>query len=343
MEPKEIFKTALRLEPTKRVPVMVLAGGVWELKEHNLSFQEFLDLDSSRMADYIFRENEKINADIVWTAAGCNNLALRAFGAKLKMKRPGRGIDAVPLLIKPQDVDKLQLHLIREDPGINTLLEATKELKKKLGEKKMLGVSQWGPMTLASLLLGASEFMIQMMLDKEAVQYMMEFTRELVLTYWNLFLEAGVDLVCQAEPVASGDMISKEMFEEFALPHLIFTNRRIKEKGCARMLHICGKTEPILPLIPKTETDLFSMDWKTSLKKARKELGGKTAFAGQIDPTGILLLGDAKQVTEVSKRCMEDASWQEGGYFLMPGCDLAPGTSIENIHAMVETAYASHL
>lgn len=339
MDPKEIFQKAVRLEQTERVPVMFLAGGIWELNENNLSFQDFLNMNPEESADYIYQQNERLNSDIVWTGAGCNNLALKALGAKLKMNRPGKGIDVKPLLKKPGDVDKLNPDALKNDPDINRLLESTRKLKDKLGNKRMLGASQWGPMTLANLLLGASEFMMDLIADKEAVIYLMEFTRELVLTYWNLFLEAGVDLVCQSEPVASGDMISREMFEEFAVGNLRYTNDKIQEKGCFRMLHICGNTEKILPLIPETHTDLFSMDWKNSLVQARKILGGKIAFAGQADPISTMLMAEKEEVKRICEACITDARWEEGGYLLMPGCDLAPGTSLENIRAMVETAY----
>ncbi|MCI5595666.1 MAG: uroporphyrinogen decarboxylase family protein [Lachnospiraceae bacterium] len=336
---KEIFKSAIRLEPTERVPVIILSGGVWAFNQKGLSLQDSFDMPPEESADYIIEMNKKVRSDLIWCAAGCNHLVLRALGAKSKFKKVGKAADVKPMITSPKEVDKLNPDRIKEDPGIIAMVECTKILKKKIGDQTMLGVSQWGPMTLASLMMGTTEFMIGLMKDKEGMEYLMEFTRELVVTYWKLFADAGVEHVSQAEPVASGDMISRAMFEEFALPHLQYTNNKIKDSVFSKMIHICGNTENLFPVLPETGTDMFSMDWKTSLKKAREELGGKIAFAGQVDPSNVMLLSDESTVKEKAEECIRDARWEQGGYVLMPGCDLAPETPLSHLNAMMDVAY----
>lgn len=340
MNQKEIFKKAIKMEPTERIPVMIISGGVWAFNQAGLSLQDSFDMPPEQSADYIIAINEKVRSDLIWCAAGCNHLVLRALGAKSKFKKPGKAADVKPMITGPMDIDKLNTNKIKEDPGIIAMVECTKILKKKIGDKTMLGVSQWGPMTLASLMMGTTEFMIGLMKDKEGMKYLMEFTRELVVIYWKLFAEAGVEHVSQAEPVASGDMISRNMFEEFALPNLLYTNQKIKDDVYSKMIHICGNTESLFPVLPETGTDLFSMDWKTSLSKAREGLGGKIAFAGQVDPSNVMLMSSPDVVREKCEACASDAQWEKGGYILMPGCDLAPETSLENLNVLMDVAYS---
>jgi uroporphyrinogen decarboxylase len=176
--------------------------------------------------------------------------------------------------------------------------------------------------------------------DKPAVHAMTAVAAQMVARYWELFLDAGAEYVSQAEPSASGDMISKKQFIEFALPNLKKTNEMIGAKPFAKQIHICGDTTKFLELIPETGADAISLDYKVSLAAARAALGGKIAFLGHMDPVAIMQMGTPEQVREDCRRCVREAEGEKGGYLLMPGCDIPPTVPLANIEAMVETAYA---
>jgi uroporphyrinogen decarboxylase len=341
MEPKEIFQKAIRLEPTPRVPVTLLSGGVWVYAQHGISLQDSFDLPPSESAAYTLAAQAKIRSDLVWCAAGCNNLVLRAVGTKINFHRPGVAADvAEPCLDAPTDIDKVNLALIPQDPGIQAMLENTRLLKEAIGNRVMLGISQWGPMTLAGLMLGTEKFMKLLIKDKPAVHAMLEVTAQMVTCYWNLFLDAGAEYISQAEPTASGDMISKKQFAEFALPYLQKTNTAIGGKPFAKMVHICGDITKFLELIPETGAEAVSLDYKVSLATAREVLGGKIAFFGHMDPVGVMQQGTARQVREKCLDCCREAQAEKGGYLMMPGCDIPPTVPLANLEAMVDAAYS---
>ncbi|MFT3951934.1 MAG: uroporphyrinogen decarboxylase family protein [Oscillospiraceae bacterium] len=341
MTGKEIFKKAVKLEKTERVPVIILSGGVWAYNLAGKSLQQSFDMPPEESASYWAAVNEKIRSDLIWCAAGCNHLVLRAVGAKTNFANVGDAAGTEPFLERPSDVDKIDVSKIKDDAGIQAMLESTRLLKNKIGDSTMLAVSQWGPMTLAQLMVGATPFMLMLRKDPEGAKYIMECTTEMVIEYWKLFAQAGAEHVSQAEPVASGDMISPKMFESFALPYLQKTNKAIDPYVFSKMIHICGNTTKILNVLPETGADLFSMDYKVSLATSREILDGRMAFAGQIDPSEIMLMSGTERVTQVAQQCIDDADWKRGGFMLMPGCDLAPATPIENVQAMVNTAYAN--
>jgi uroporphyrinogen decarboxylase len=341
MLPKEIFKKAIKLEPPPRIPVTLLSGGVWVYHQRGMSLQDSFDMPPEQSAEITAKANEEVRSDLVWAAAGCNNLVLRAVGTKVNFHRPGVASDvAEPLLETPGDVDKINLDDIKNDPGLNAMLENTKILKKTIGDTTMIGISQWGPMTLAGLMIGTEKFMKLLIKDKAAVHYMLECTTQMVYRYWDLFLDAGAEYISQAEPSASGDMISKRQFVEFAVPNLTKTNQMIGDKPFAKMIHICGDTTKFLDVIPETGADAISLDYKVNLATAREVLGGKIAFLGHMDPVGIMQMATPEQVRADCIRCIKDAQGEKGGYLVMPGCDIPPAVPIENIRAMVDTAYA---
>lgn len=340
MTGKEIFKKAVKLEPTERVPVIILSGGVWAYRQVGKSLQDSFDMTPEESSDYWVEVNKKLKSDLLWCAAGCNNLGLRAIGAEADFSKIGVAASVKPCIEKPGDVDKIDLKVLKDDPGIAAMLESTKLMKKKMGDETMLAVSQWGPMTLASLMYGTDSFLMMLRKDPEGANYIMDFTKELVVEYWKLFIEAGVEHVSQAEPCASGDMISPKMFQKVAMPYLQYTNSKVPE-GVSKMIHICGNTNRILEYLPDTGTDMFSMDYKVDMKLAREKLGGKIAFAGQMNPAEVMLLGSQDDVAKDVKRCIEEAEWEKGGFIVMPGCDLAPETPLANLETMVNICHST--
>lgn len=108
MTNKQIFLDAIRLKPTPRQPAIILSGGVWANKQIGLSLQDSFDIGPEKAAENVIRANEVVNSDLVWTAAGCNNLVLRAVGAKTTFSNVGvaASVDE-PLIEDAEDVDKL--------------------------------------------------------------------------------------------------------------------------------------------------------------------------------------------------------------------------------------------
>jgi uroporphyrinogen decarboxylase len=338
MTNKDLLLNSIFLNSTPRPPAIILSGGVWANKQIGLSLEDSFHLDPKVNADNIIKMNEKLNSDLIWTAAGCNNLVLRAIGAKTTFDKVGiaASIDET-LITEAEDVDNLSLDGIENDPGIYASLETTRILKDHIGAETLIGISQWGPLTLAGLLIGTEDMMIMSMRDQPALQHIMEFTEKLVVKYWSLFLEAGAELVSQAEPSASCDMISPKQFAKIAVPSIQNTNNAIGDKPLVKMLHICGNITKILDYLPETGSHLISFDHKVDLKTAREKLGGKMAFAGKLDPVGVIQNRNPADIETLTRQYVEEAG-DEGGYIVMPGCDLPPASPIENIQAMIKTA-----
>jgi uroporphyrinogen decarboxylase len=280
-----------------------------------------------------------LNLDLIWTAAGCNNLVLKALGANTTFTKLGFSSEVNnPLLVNPDDIDKLNINLIENCKEVENLLKATRIIANEVGNEYLIGVSQWGPFTLAGLLYGLEGFMRICMKDTAAARHILDKTSNFTLKYLRLFADAGAELICQSEPTSSGDLISPEMFKNLVAPYLRRTNNDISNKVIARMTHICGNTNKIIKFINEIDTDLFSVDYKVDMQTAKVKLEGKTAIAGNIDPVRIMLESSASKVREEAQACCQKAS-EGGGYVLMPGCDIPASTSLENILAMVEIAH----
>ncbi|MCX7923544.1 MAG: uroporphyrinogen decarboxylase family protein [Clostridia bacterium] len=337
MNSKELFLKAIHLKKTPRLPVALLSGGAWTFNRHGLSLEEALSRGAQESAQIIAATNEEADSDIVWAGSGYHNLAVRALGGKIKFRAKGTPDVQQPLIENVSIIDAIKLDRLADDPGINTLWETTKYLNKAVGEKTLIGASQWGPFTLAGLIYGVEKLMRNIYKNKEEINAVLEFTSELCFCYLEPFIEAGAGIISVADPTSSGDMISRSQFKEFSLPYLKKVVQKIRQKGAAVSIHICGNITNRLDLIPETGANIISVDYKVDLKQVREKVGGKIAFAGNMNPVSIMQNATPEGVAQACQNCINTAG-PDSGYILMPGCDIPPGVPLENIKAMVATA-----
>ena len=338
MTHKEIIAKLIALEKTPRLPVSLLSGGAWTLNRDGLTMEQALDAPPERLAEVIARTNELVGCDIVWPGSGYHNLALRGAGGIIKFRTKGTPDVMAPLV---QDVSHLDASLVgrmQEDAGIRVLVETAGLLSNSIGEHTVVGTSQWAPFTLGGLAFGVERLMRSVYKDKPAVHAVLEFAAELCFAYLEPFIDAGVSIISLADPTSSGDLISREQFQEFSLPYLTKVATKVKARGVWLIVHICGNTTNRLDLIPSSGADIMSVDYKVDLGEARRLLDGKIAFAGNMNPVAVMQKETPQGVAVACREAISKAH-PAAGYLLMPGCDIPPSVPIENVRSMVATAH----
>lgn len=336
MKPKEIALAAITLERPSRVPAVLFSGGAWTFNNRGLTLEQAV-ADPELMARVIAETNAVVESDIIWAGSGFNNLPVRALGGKVKWRARGTMDVQEPLLETAGDVDKIDLDRLGGDEGIANVWEAAGLLDRAIGDEVLIGACGWGPFTLGAQFFGVEKMMSKIYKDKKTVHAVLEFATEASFRYYEGFSRRGARIISIAEPSSSGDMISRQHFEEFTLPCLTDFVRRIKEAGAFTLLHICGKTTRYLDLIPGAGADVYSVDYKVDLADVKEAFGTRLAFAGNVNPAGVLVNGTPGEVAAASRECIEKAG-QDGNYILMPGCDLSPKVPLANLRAMIETA-----
>jgi len=97
------------------------------------------------------------------------------------------------------------------------------------------------------------------------------------------------------------------------------------------VLHICGKTNDIVPFMAESGSKAISVDQKNDVAETRKKLGPKALVFGNYDPYNVLVAGSPDLVRQTIKKCMDD-----GVSAVWPGCDIWPTVPPENMKAMVD-------
>lgn len=337
MKPKEIIIKAFEGGKSERVPVTLFGGGMWSIHNYGTTFKE-LSTDAQRMADMLIKMSERLRCDVVYAGSGYNNFHASALGGSIKFREIGAPDLEAPLISSEEDLPGLDIKAIDRENVINTVKEALKIAKSRIGDEYVVTMTAWGPFTLGARLVG-EEAMMKATFKKPAfVEKVVDFATDLLIHLYEPLVEDGtLEVISLADPTASGDLISKKQFEKFALPYLKKFTDWARSKNVYTLVHICGNTTDRLDLFPLTGASCISLDHKTDIAKAKEILYGKMCFAGNVDPVKVMLQGTVEDVENHCKKIIETAG-TDGGFVLMPGCDIPPTVPYENIQKFIDVA-----
>lgn len=337
MKPKDVIMRALDLDKADRMPVALIGGGTWSVRHYGATFRE-LSTDAEKMSDMLVEMSGRLMSDIVYAGSGYPNFPIAALGGKIKFRETGTPDLEGPIVATEADLEKLDPSGLDRDAVIAAIREAFRLTKKRIGDEYAVTMTAWGPFTLGARLIG-EEAMMKALLKRPAfVGKVLDFASDLLFRFFEPLLREGIlDLMLIGEPTASGDLISKKQFERFVLPHIGKFTDWARSKNARTVLHVCGNTTDRLDLFPLTGASCISLDHKVDMRKAKETLRGKVCIAGNIDPVNVLLGGTVEDVERACGRVIEEAG-TDGGFILMPGCDIPPTVPYENIRRFVEVA-----
>ncbi len=336
MHPKDILLEAFELETPERVPAVIFGGGMWTIKNSGKDFLYYIG-KPQEYAELIMKTADILQSDMVYPGSGYNNFLAAAIGGKIKVRHIGAPDLEGPIIHSPEDLESLEIEKIHENEAIQTIWKASEIVHEQIGDRYLVGTTSWGPFTKAGNLRGVEQLMKDVYKNKEFAQKVIEFATDLIMAFYEpLVKDVGMDAISIADPTASGDLISRKHFLEFALPALEKVIGEFKKRGVTTFLHICGDTSDKLHEIAESKPGCFSLDHKVDLAFAKKELQGVVCIAGNVDPVTVLNDGTPEYVEEVSTNCISAAA-EGGGYVLCPGCDIPPSVSLENIQAFIKS------
>lgn len=335
--PREAIFKAFDGKKADRIPAALIGAGMWSVHHSDASFKE-LSLDAPKMAGMIIEMSDRLQSDIVYVGSGYPNFPVAALGGKIKYRDIGTPDLEAPIVSSEQDLATLDLARIDKDAVLQTIREAYGLVRAKLGGEYVVTLTAWGPFTLGARLMGEEIMMKALYKAPSFVEAVVRVAAGMLMRFYDPLLSSGMlDVILLGEPTASGDLIARKQFEQFVLPQLKKFTDWAGAKGAHTIVHICGNTTDRLDLYPLTGASCISLDHKTDMAKAKKVLHGKMCFAGNVDPVKVLLQGTVQEVEDACRRVIQTAG-MDGGFILMPGCDIPPTVPYENIQGFMQTA-----
>jgi uroporphyrinogen decarboxylase len=99
-------------------------------------------------------------------------------------------------------------------------------------------------------------------------------------------------------------------------------------------IHFGTSTAGLLELIATSGADVISLDWRVDLDAGWRRVGHDRGAQGNLDPA--VLLGPVELVVEGARTVLRRAAGRPGHIFNL-GHGVLPGSSLENLQALVET------
>jgi uroporphyrinogen decarboxylase len=337
MKSREIILKALEGGKPGRVPVALVGGGMWSVNYAGTNFEK-LSRDSTVMSKMLIDLAPVIQSDIVYAGSGYPNFPVAALGGLIKFREIGTPDLESPIVHSADDLEALDISRIDSDPIIEILRESFNTVAARIGEEYAVTMTAWAPFTLAARLIG-EEFMMKAVFKQQGlVEKCLEFSTKVLKRFYEPLMHDGkLEVILLGDPTASGDLISRKLFETFSLPHLKDFCGWAKSKGAHTIVHICGNTTDRLDLFANVGASCISLDHKVDIARAKEILRGKICIAGNVDPVNVLMRGTVHEVEKTCRKIMQDAAF-DGGFILMPGCDIPPSVPYENIRAFVQAA-----
>ena len=295
-----------------------------------LEFDQFFK-NGDKMAECQIELCKKFQHDVVMMENGTAALA-EALGCKVVYRKNEPPAVRNSFLTNLEDIGKLKQIKVEDCPILMENLKATTTVCRELGHKTfIIGRGDQGPFSLASLLLGMDNFLVELALreNDEAIHKLLEYCTDFIIAYAKEQLKCGAPCTSIGDSTAGPDVVSPAIYEEFALPYERRIVEEIQNAGGMIALHICGNATQIIGKMMSTGADILEIDQKTDLAKARELTKGKVTLLGQISPM-ILRTGSREEIAGQTRAAL-DIAGTDGGLILGPGCALASDTPEENI------------
>ena len=263
-----------------------------------------------------------------------------ALGAKVIFRddEPAVVNEEEPVLKDLRDIYELDTPEPLKHGRLCEWLEATRTLVDETGDRVfVMGRADQGPFSIACLLRGTTQFMMDLMTeDKKLIADVLEYCRKASVIFAKAQKDAGAHATSIGDALAGPNLISPEMYREFALEPERLLVKEVQDYGIPFSIHICGKTNDIIKDMGSTGAKILEVDWQLDMRKAREAVPLSTVLMGNIDPSFPLVLGTAKDVEEAVKNVITATKGRN--LFVSSGCAMGRNTPPENFRTFVAAA-----
>ena len=286
MKPKDIFLSALHRKPVpRRATGSATSVATVDLMEKVGTYFPEAHLDAEKMANL---------AEAGYTIIGFDNVMplfsvwheTSAMGCKVDWGLIDRMPDSRHILYKIDDEISIPADLLTQ-PGCAVPLKALRILKRRHGDEIAIVGKVFGPWTLGYHMFSVQEFLINTILNPDAVKRAIEKLKEVTIEFGKAQIDTGADALCLGDH-ATRDLCSPEAYHEFLMDIHTELNERIP---CPLITHICGDTSDRIGFIDQTGVPCFHFDSKVPTHTARELAGERLSLMGGTSNFDVILDG----------------------------------------------------
>jgi uroporphyrinogen-III decarboxylase len=259
-----------------------------------------------------------------------------AFGCRISFHHDQTPV-AHPVFEQVEEVGRLPAPNPRTDGLMPVLLNLYRRMEPRVNEAGHVirVVAARGPLTVATHLMGVSNFLLGLKLNPGQTHRLLSITSTLTRNW----LEAQAATLQQAEGILVLDdiagFLSPADYLEFAHPYLkgLFA----AFPGVVKIFH--DDTDNVVPFrhLRDLGIHIFNFTHLQGIARVRELVGPEVCLMGNVPPLDVLARGTPEQVRQAARACVR-AHGSQRGLLLSAGGGTSPGTPGANIRALVEAA-----
>lgn len=206
-------------------------------------------------------------------------------------------------------------------------ITAAKLSAKHIKDRPAFG-GEIGPFSLAGRLFDMTEVMVAILLEPETIHILLEKVTGFLIEYARAFKEVGANGIVIAEPAAG--LLSPAQCDEFSSKYIQRIVEEVQDDYFMVILHNCGNTKNLVSSMIGTGAMAFHFGNAVDMTDIMPQIPwGRIAF-GNIDPAAIFKSGSIEDVRAKTWELLEK-TFSYKNFVISSGCDIPPGTPIENI------------
>ena len=249
-----------------------------------------------------------------------------AFGSPIRFSQTEIPAVTSSIVHDEESIKALKIPKVGEG-RTSSYITAAKLAAKQIKDRPTFG-GEIGPISLASRLFDMSEIMIAMMLEPDMIHLLLEKVTTFLIEYARAYKDVGANGIIIAEPVAG--LLSPLQCEAFSSNYIERIVEDVQDDYFMVILHNCGNTTNLVPSMLNTGAFGFHFGNSVDMKDIMPQIPwGRIAF-GNIDPASIFRNGTVEDVRAKTWELLE-STFSYKNFVLSSGCDIPPGTPIENL------------
>ncbi len=256
-----------------------------------------------------------------------------AFGIEVDYPENDLPRDVGGHLASMDQVRNLSVYKVEDHTRLQGRISEITEYRRLVGDRYFIVGWVEGPMAEYADLRNPSRAALDLLDDPRAVHTAMDVIVDAARAFIKAQVEAGAHCIGIGDAFAS--QIGPALYREFVYDRECDLVTYIHSLGALAKLHICGNTSALLEDMIKTGADIIDIDHLvTNLAHGADLLGNTQVFCGKSDPVSIIQNGTHHTIVDSVK---SDFDQTRGRCIVSAGCEITPGTSVENMRALCES------
>lgn len=258
--------------------------------------------------------------DLISIGVDIYNVEYEALGAKVNFPENEELPSINELMITcEEDIDKLVIPDPEKDGRMPMFLNAVQRVNEKVGKEVIVNGTIVGPFTLAAIMRGFENFVMDLVMEPEFAYKLMKFANKVSLSFAESFIKRGVGLSINESWIAP-PLLSPAFYAENVVEYEKDLINGIKKLGQKNVALISGgNTTDILDDMITTGTSLLLADSECDRLYYKKRCSENNILMRASIASKIVEEGNESEMKSAAAKVIEDCRDYSGFIF---GCGI---------------------